>query len=654
MDGDGLVSVHELYDYVHEQVRRRVADQTPTLSVDSARGTIHLARNPLHGDIDLLAEARAAVRAPQAWQRIGSLHLVERLLGSVREATREVARSALLDLVGDNDPEVARRARKLWHLRGLGPIPTAPGPAEPAGGRPDAPGARIVGIDFGTTNSAIGVFDGDDVRLIPNAEGALTTPSLVAIAADGSLLVGTPAKRQALTNPDHTVRSAKLRLGTDWSITRGGVRLTAGDVARLILARLRADAEAHLGGPVGGAVLTVPATYGLDQRAALVRAGEEAGLSVVRMVNEPTAAAITYGLDREDSSVLVFDLGGGTLDVSLLEVGDNVVEVRATAGDSHLGGDDWDQRIVDHLVARVRARHGIDLADDIAAMRRLREAAETAKIELSAAHTTALRLPCLAAGPRGPLHLEETLTREEFETITRDLLARCRRPVEHAVADAGLALADIDRVILTGGAARTPAVGELVRRLTGDREPYRGLIPEGVVTGAALHAGVLSGSVKDVLLLDVCSLSIGVEVRGGAMVKLIERNTTIPTSRSEYFSTHVDDQPALVLRFVEGERREADANRTLAILELPLPPAPAGTPEIEVTAVLDPNGILSLKARDLGTGQLATAVANHVTIRQATERARSPRWADLRRFAPEPPNPSRRDDDGDQPVDDGD
>ncbi|MEV0410343.1 Hsp70 family protein [Streptomyces sp. NPDC050448] len=637
LDGDGLVSVDELYTYVHEQVRHRIADQTPTLSVDSAQGTIYVARSPRRGDLDRLAEMRSAMREAQAWKRVGSLHLVEQLLGSVHGPTRDAARAGLLGLVADRDRDVARRALKLWHGRGLGEIPAQQGPSRPRQSRPDAPARPFVGIDFGTTNSAIGVFEGEDVRLIPNAEGALTTPSLVAVTAEGTILVGTAAKRQAITNPDFTVRSVKLKLGTDWSLTRYGVRLTAEDAARLVLARLREDAEAYLGGPLGAAVLTVPANFGLDQRAALVRAGEEAGLHVIRMVNEPTAAAMTYGLNRDESTVLIFDLGGGTLDVSLIEVSDNVVDVKATAGDNHLGGDDWDLRIVNHIASCIRERYGVDISVDAAAMQRLQEAAETAKTELSATRTASLRLPYLAARPHGPLHLDEQLTREEFEAFTQDLLERCRRPVDQAVSDAGITLSDIDRVILTGGATRMPAVGELVRRLTGNREPYRGLIPEGVVTGAALQAGVLSGAQKDVFLLDACSSSIGVEVQGETVVRLIERNTTLPVERSEILSTHMDDQPTAVLHFVEGEEDDPTRNRTLAVLTLPLGLTPGGIPRIEVRADLDTNGVLHVTAMDRGTGEVTTDVASHATMKRAAALVRSPRWSDLRRLAPSLP-----------------
>lgn len=636
LDGDGLVSISELYAYVHEQVQQRISGQTPTLSVDSAQGTIYVARSPRRPEVDRLAEMRAAVLEAQAWKRLGSLHLVEQLLGSVHEPDREAAQAALLRLTADDNHEVAHQARNLWHARGLGEIPTprATRPHRPQHPAPETPALPFVGIDFGTTNSAIGVFEGEDVRLIPNAEGALTTPSLVAVTADGKILVGTAAKRQAITNPDYTVRSVKLKLGTDWSITRGTVRLTAQEVARHILARLREDAETYLGGPLGSAVLTVPANFGLDQRVALVRAGEEAGLHIMRMVNEPTAAAVTYGLNRGESTVLVFDLGGGTLDVSLIEISDNVVQVVATAGDNHLGGDDWDLRIVQHMVNRVWKQYGVDLSHDVAAMQRLREAAETAKVELSAGRATSVRLPYLATGPHGPLHLDEVLTREEFERVTRDLLNRCRRPVEQAVSDADYTFSDIDRVILTGGATRMPAVGELVRELTGNREPYRGLIPEGVVTGAALQAGLLSGTQKNVLLLDACSASIGLEVEGESVVKLIERNTTIPVLRRETFTTQTANQPTAVLHFVEGEEEDPTRNRTLAVLEVPLPPAPRGIPQIEVSADFDANGLLHLTAKDLGTGTKVTDTVSHDTMQRATTLANSPRWPTLRTLTP--------------------
>ncbi|WP_309302772.1 Hsp70 family protein [Streptomyces sp. PT12] len=519
--------------------------------------------------------------------------------------------------------------------------PTAPyteaaeATAPPDGG-PDA--ARRagwpVGIDLGTTNSAVAVMEGGEVSLVPNAQGAHTTPSLVALTAEGDVLVGTAAERQALTNPGSTVRAAKLKLGTDWSVTRGDVRLAAEDVAGLILARLRQDAETYLGERVTDVVLAVPVGFGHDQRAALVVAGERAGLTVLRLINEPSAVAMAYGLDRDDCTLLIFDLGGGTLDVSLVEVGDGVVEVKATAGEGRLGGDDWDLRIVEHLTDRVRRRHGVDLTGDVAAAQRLREAAEAAKIELSAARTTTLRLPYLATGPDGPVHLEEELTREEFETLTRDLLERCLAPVHRVLADAEQTPADIDRVVLTGGAARMPAVGDLIRRLTGSHGPYQGLSPEAVAQGAVLQAGVSTGAVKDVLLLDVAPHSIGIETHDGTTTKLLPRNETIPTKRSEIFTTHMDHQPTAVLHVVEGERKDAARNRTLAVLEIALPPVPRGVPRIEVTADCDANGILHISVRDLGTGDETAATVDQATMERAAALLRSSRWASLRGLAP--------------------
>ncbi|MGW0649946.1 Hsp70 family protein, partial [Streptomyces umbrinus] len=647
LDGDGLVSVDELYDYVHEQVRERIADQIPTLSVDSAQGTIYLARSPRHGDIDHLAEMRAAALDPQPWKRIGSLHLVEQLLGSVREPTRDTARACLLGLIADADREVARKARQLWHHRGMGAIPAARAP-RPAAPRPPVGGSGpIVGIDFGTTNSAIALYDGDDVRLIPNAEGALTTPSLVAITEDGEILVGTPAKRQAITNPDYTIRSAKLKLGTDWSITRGTVRLTAEDVAEHILRRLREDAEAYVGGPLHGAILTAPANFGLAQRAALVEAADRAGIRAIRVINEPTAAAVTYGLSREDATVLIFDLGGGTLDVALMEVGDGVVEVKANGGDNHLGGDDWDRRIVEHLQRRVRERYGVDLAQNVEAIQRLQEAAEAAKVELSSASTTTITLPYLARAGGTPLHVDEALTRQELEAMTQDLLERCRQPVERAIRDAGIPQSELDQVILTGGATRMPAIGELVSRIVNGKQPYRGLIPEGIVTGASLQGGILAGAIRDALLLDACSTSLALETTSGISTKLIERNTTIPTRRSETFATKATNQTTVVLHIVEGERELVSKNRSLAVLEITdLQPHPQESSLVEVFFDIDANGILSINAEqrhvpgtNVGqefTGRTWTTKVNRSTAAHAAALIRSPRWQSLRDLVPTP------------------
>ncbi|NUT31227.1 MAG: Hsp70 family protein [Streptomyces sp.] len=651
LDGDGRVSVEELYEYVHEQVRNRIADQTPTLSVDSVQGTIYLAHSPRHVDIDRLTEMRAATLDPQPWKRIGSLHLVEQLLGSVREPTRNAARTALLGLIADADREVARRARQLWHERGMGEIPTARAP-RPAAPRPPVADfghgyGPVVGIDFGTTNSAIALFEGEDVRLIPNAEGALSTPSLVAITETGDILVGTPAKRQAITNPDYTIRSAKLKLGTDWSIIRGAVRLAAEDVAEHILRRLREDAEAYIGGPLDAAVLTVPANFDLDQRAALVEAANRAGIRALRVITEPTAAAVTYGLNREENStVLIFDLGGGTLDVSLIEIGDGVVEVKAHAGDNYLGGDDWDQRIVHHLLRRVWDGYGVRLDQNAEAMQRLQEAAEGAKIELSSASSTTIMLPYLTAREGSPLHVSETLTRQEFESMTQDLLERCRMPVGHACREAGYHESDLDEVILTGGATRMPAIGELMSRFVKGKQPYRGLIPEGIVTGAALQSGILTGGIKDTLLLDAYSASLGLETSGGVMTKLIERNTTIPTKRSKVFVTRARKQTTMIVHVLEGERERASDNRSLAVLELTdLPRQPKGTPLVEVVLDIDANGILYVYARELRVSGISASAPEYTgrtwktnidrsTTAQATALVRSHRWQSLRALVP--------------------
>ncbi|WP_369203207.1 Hsp70 family protein [Streptomyces sp. PU-14G] len=493
-----------------------------------------------------------------------------------------------------------------------------------------------VGIDLGTTNSVVSAHIGGNVRCIPNSEGLPVTPSLVAVTAEGRVLTGAAAERQALTNPAGTVRSVMLKLGTDWSMTRGGVRLTAHDAVRLLLTRLREDAEAYLGASLGVVALTVPAVFGFRQRKALAVAAEAAGMRVARMVSGPVATGVAYHWDQwqEDATVLVLDLGGGTLDVSLLQVGDGVVEVFGNAGD-HLGGDDWDLRIVQHLTSRFRDRYGVDLVDDAAVMQRLREAAEKAKTELSTVRTTALRLPYLAHGPQGPLHLDETLSREEFESRTRDLLERCLQPVERALSDAALTYADIDRVVLAGGAARMPAVDEWARRLAGGREPWRRLITDGAATGAALEAGVLAGAVKDVLTLHACPTSVSVEVQGETAERILHRNTTLPTKRSERFTTCGHEQGTVVLHVVEGERREASANRTLAVLVLDgVPPAARGVPVIEVTTDLDPMGLLHVTAEDLGTGRVVRATVDDTTIQEAATLVRSPRWARLRELAP--------------------
>ena len=492
---------------------------------------------------------------------------------------------------------------------------------------------KAVGIDLGTTNSVVSVLEAGDPVVIPNAEGSRTTPSVVAFAKNGEVLVGEVAKRQAITNPDRTFRSIKRHMGTNWrSADIDSKKYSPQEISARTLMKLKRDAEAYLGDTVTQAVITVPAYFDDAQRTATKEAGEIAGLEVLRIINEPTAAALAYGLDKSNTeqTVLVFDLGGGTFDVSVLEIGDGVFEVKSTHGDTHLGGDDWDQRVIDWLVNQFKSAHGVDLSKDNMAGQRLKEAAEKAKIELSQVQQTQINLPFITATAEGPLHLDETLSRSKFQEMTADLIERCKVSFEHAVKDAGLTKSDLSHVVMVGGSTRMPAVQDLVIALTG-KEPHKGVNPDEVVAiGAAIQAGVLKGDVKDILLLDVTPLSLGIETKGGVMTRLIDRNTTIPTKRTEVFTTAEDMQPSVEIHVLQGEREMASYNKTLGKFQLgDLPPAPRGVPQIEVTFDIDANGIVNVSAKDRATSKQTSITISGSSTLSAEEKEKMVRDAEL-------------------------
>lgn len=466
--------------------------------------------------------------------------------------------------------------------------------------------AKAIGIDLGTTNSCMAVLEGGDPTVITNAEGSRVTPSIIGFSKNGEVLAGEVAKRQAITNPDKTVRSVKRQMGTNWKIDTDGKSYTPQQISAFVLQKLKRDAEAYLGDKVTQAVITVPAYFDDSQRQATKDAGRIAGLEVMRIINEPTAAALAYGLDKEhDQTILVYDLGGGTFDVSVLELGDGVFEVKSTSGNTHLGGDDWDQRVIDWMVKDFKAKTGVDLASDKMALQRLQEAAEKAKIELSSTTTTNINLPFITATDAGPQHLDVTLSRSEFEKMTHDLAEATVDPFNQAIKDAGISPKDIDHVIMVGGSTRMPSIQALVKKLTGGKEPHKGVNPDEVVAiGAAIQAGVLKGEVKDILLLDVTPLSLGIETLGGVFTKLIERNTTIPTKKSEVFTTAQDNQTSVEIHILQGEREMATYNKSLGKFHLVgIPPAQRGVPQVEVAFDIDANGIVNVSAKDLGTGK---------------------------------------------------
>ena len=657
---DGVVALDELYEYVYEKVRATTPSQTPEKWLFGVQGELIIARRarPVTTPTPLAADLQVLMDSPFASARAAAVQELQRLLRSGHGGLALAARIALEQLSEDDSRSVSAAAtaalrecqpeataspagERIESGRdrpgGIGsgtaldtelaPVPrgrsrqtprqqpkatssrpqtSATGIPQPADLPPVKPTrGRAVGFDLGTTNSAVAVMERGEPTVIANAEGSRTTPSVVAFAKNGQVLVGTVAMRQAVTNVDRTIRSVKREMGTDWTIDIDDKKFTAQQISAFILQKLKRDAESYLGETITDAVITTPAYFNDAQRQATKEAGQIAGLNVLRIINEPTSAALAYHLEHEDeATILVFDLGGGSLSVSLIEVGEGVVEVKATSGDNHLGGDDWDQRIMDWLVQDFNSGYGIDLSEDKTALRRLCESAEKAKIELSDSTETHINLPCITYSEQGPLHLDGKLTRAEFQRMTSDLLDRCKAPFKQVIKDASVKLGDIRHVVLVGGSTRMPAVVDLVKELTG-KEPDIGAGPESAVAmGGALQAGVLKGEVKDVLLLDVTPLSLGIATKGGIFTKFIERNTTIPVRRSEILTTAEDNQPSVRIQVFQGEREIAEHNKNLGVFELAgIAPAPRGLPQIEVLFAIDANGILDVSAKDLGTGK---------------------------------------------------